>query len=65
MKMKFTQRVRDSFATEVKKVSTFGGIGLGLLGYSNNSPSILAGACLWWAVCQIGAHVLMSIQDED
>uniref|UniRef100_UPI0039F70AA2 hypothetical protein n=1 Tax=Sulfuriferula sp. GW6 TaxID=3345112 RepID=UPI0039F70AA2 len=65
MKLKFTRAVRESFAGELKKVSTFGGLGIGVLGYSANSPAILLGACGWWAVCQIAAHVLMSIQDVD
>ena len=65
MKMKFTRPVRESLAAELKKVSTYGGIGLGLLGYSSSSPKVLFGACVWWVVCQVAAHMLMSIQDED
>ena len=41
MKMKFTRPVRESLAAELKKVSTYGGIGLGLLGYSSSSPKVL------------------------
>ena len=63
MKFKFSKEVRQSFAGELKKVSTFGGAGIGVLGYATNSPIVLFGACVWWACCQIAAHVLMSIED--
>ena len=65
MKLKFTCAVRESFAMEIKKVSTFGGAGLVFLGYTAKSASILAAACAWWVVCQFAAHVLMSIQDKE
>lgn len=65
MKFKVTKAVRESLATELKKVSTFGGLGLGVLGYSTNSPVILVGASVWWGLCQIVAHMLLSIQDQD
>jgi hypothetical protein len=49
----------------LKKISNFGGVGLGFMGYSSNSPVILLGAFIWWIVCQTISHLLMSIQDEE
>lgn len=63
MKLKFSREVRMSAATEIKKVSTYGGIGIGILGYSANSPIALFASFVWWLVCQLLAHVLMSIED--
>ena len=44
MKLKFNKDVRKSIAEELKKVSNFGGVGLGFMGYSNNSPTVLLAA---------------------
>jgi len=38
MRLKFNREVRKSIADELKKISTFGGIGLGVLGYSMTNP---------------------------
>jgi hypothetical protein len=65
MKLKFSREVRMSAATEIKKVSTYGGIGLGALGFAAHSPLVLIGSGVWWLFCQVVAHVLMSIEDED
>ena len=66
MKMKFTRQVRESLATEIKKLSTYGGIGVSLIGfYSNSGPVVFFGTCAWWIVCQAAAHVLLSIEDKD
>jgi len=43
MKLKFDREVRKSIVDELKKVSNFGGAGLGFMGYSSNSPAILLG----------------------
>jgi len=48
MRLRFNQEVRHTIASELRKVSTFGGIALGVLGYSSGSPVVLAGAFLWW-----------------
>jgi len=64
MKLKFNREVRKSIADELKKVSTFGGIGLGVLGYSINAPLILLSAFLWWIACQIIATILLAMEDE-
>ena len=63
MKLKLNREVRRSIADELKKVSTFGGIGLGVLGYSLADPFIMLGAFLWWVICQIVANVLLAIED--
>jgi hypothetical protein len=65
MKLKFNKDVRKSIAEELKKISNFGGMGLGFMGYSNNSPTVLLGAFVWWIICQSIAHLLMSIEDEE
>jgi hypothetical protein len=65
MKLKFNRDVRKSIAEELKKISSFGGVGLGYIGYSNNSPTVLLAAFVWWILCQTIAHVLMSVEDED
>ena len=44
MKLRFNKDVRKSIADELKKVSTVGGLGLGILGYSTNAPVLLLGA---------------------
>ncbi len=44
MRLKFNREVRKSIADEMKKISTFGGIGLGVLGYSMTNPLIMLGA---------------------
>ena len=64
MKLKFNRDVRKSIADELKKVSTFGGIGLGVLGYSINAPLLLLGAFLWWIACQVIATILLAMEDE-
>ncbi len=51
-------------ADEIKKASTFGGIGLGFLGYSMSSPTVFLGAFLWWISCQIVANLILAIEDE-
>lgn len=63
MKLKFNRDVRKSIADELKKVSTFGGIALGLLGYSINAPIVLLGAFLWWIACQVIATLLLAMED--
>jgi len=45
MKLRFNREVRKSIADELKKVSTLGGIGLGVLGYSISAPVVLLAAC--------------------
>ena len=52
MRLRFNRDVRQSIAEELKKASTYGGIGLGLLGYSLNTPAVLLGAFVWWVVCR-------------
>ncbi len=47
MKLAFNRDVRKSIADELKKVSTLGGIGLGVLGYSMTDPWIMLGAFVW------------------
>ena len=64
MKLRFSREARKSIADELKKVSTFGGIGLGVLGYSINAPIILLSAFLWWIVCQIIATLPLAMEDE-
>lgn len=64
MKLRFNRDVRKSIADELKKVSTFGGIGLGILGYSMNNPAVLFGAFCWWVSCQMIAAVLLAMEDE-
>ena len=39
--------------------------GLGFMGYSNNSPTVLLAAFVWWILCQTIAHLLMSLEDGD
>jgi hypothetical protein len=65
MKLKFNRDVRKSIAEELKKLSNFGGVGLGFMGYSNNSPTVLLAAFVWWILCQTIAHLLMSLEDGD
>jgi len=64
MKFRFNREVRKSIAEELKKVSTFGGIGLGVLGYSTNDPTMLLGAFGWWVACQLIAALLLAMEDE-
>jgi len=64
MKLRFNKDVRGSVAEELKKISTYGGLGLGVLGYSNNSPAIVLGAFVWWVIRQTIAHLLLSIEDN-
>jgi len=56
--------LRKSIADELKKVSTFGGIGLGVLGYSTNDPVLLLAAFAWWVLCQLIAALLLAMEDE-
>lgn len=64
MKLRFNRELRKSIADELKKVSTFGGIGLGVLGYSTNDPVMLLGAFAWWVSCQLIAALLLAMEDE-
>jgi len=64
MKIRFNREVRKSIADELKKVSTFGGIGLGVLGYSTNDPVMLLAAFAWWVLCQLIAAILLAMEDE-
>jgi len=63
MRIKFSREVRKSIADELKKISTFGGIALGVLGYSMTNPLIMLGASVWWTICQIIANILLAIED--
>ena len=63
MRLRFNKDVRASIADELKKASTLGGIGLGLLGYSLRRPSVLLAAFLWWIACQVIANVLLAMED--
>lgn len=63
MKLRFNREVRKSIADELKKVSSLGGIGLGVLGYSINAPIVLLGAFFWWIACQIIATLLLAMED--
>jgi len=63
MKLKFNKEVRKSIADELKKVSTFGGIGLGVLGYSINAPLLLLSAFCGGLRCQIIATLLLTLED--
>jgi hypothetical protein len=63
MRLKFNREVRKSIADELKKISTFGGIGLGVLGYSMTNPLIVLGAFVRWTICQIIANILLAIED--
>jgi len=64
MKLSFNKDVRKSVADELKKVSTFGGVGVGILGYSINSPAVMVGAFGWWICCQVLANILLAIEDD-
>ncbi|TMG70014.1 MAG: hypothetical protein E6H80_13270 [Betaproteobacteria bacterium] len=63
MRLKFSREVRKSIADELKKISTFGGLGLGVLGYSMTNPLIMLGAFVCWTICQIVANILLAIED--
>jgi len=65
MRVRFNEKVRVSISEELKKVSTFGAIGLGWLGYSLNSPTVLLAAFLWWIVCQAIANLLLAIEEDE
>ncbi|MBI3344902.1 MAG: hypothetical protein HY028_08630 [Gammaproteobacteria bacterium] len=62
MKLRFNHEVRKSVAEELKKISTLGGIGLGILGYSLTDPLIMLGAFIWWVICQIIANLILAIE---
>jgi hypothetical protein len=49
-----------SFAEEMKKAATFGGVGLAFLGYSQNVNTLTA-IILWWVCAQAIAHYLIHI----
>jgi len=63
MRLKFSREVRKSIADELKKISTFGGIALGVLGYSMTNPLFVLGSFVWWTICQIIANILLAIED--
>jgi hypothetical protein len=63
MKLRFNREVRKFIADELKKVSTLGGIGLGVLGYSISAPVVLLGAFFWWIACQVIATLLLAMED--
>jgi len=65
VKLRFNKVVRVSIADELKKASTYGGIGLGLLGYSMKAPSVLLAAFLWWITCQTIANLLLAMEDDE
>jgi len=64
MRLRFNHDVRHTIASELRKISTFGGIALGVLGYSSGSPVILAGAFLWWVGCQTLSAILLAMEDD-
>ena len=65
MKLRFNQEVRQTVAAELRKVSTFGGIALGVLGYSTNAPITIFGAFVWWVGCQGVSAMLLAVEDEE
>jgi hypothetical protein len=65
MRMRFNADVRRTIAAELRKVSTFGGIGLGVLGYSSDAPVMVLGAFLWWVMCQTISAMLLAMEDDE
>lgn len=63
MKLRFNKEVRKTIADEMRKVSTYGGIALGVLGYSTNEPAIVFGAFVWWIACQAISALLLAMED--
>ncbi len=63
MRLRFNKEVRTSIADELKKVSAWGGVALGVLGYSMSNPWVMLAAFLWWIACQIIANILLAMED--
>ncbi len=64
MQFRFNQEVRKAVSEELRKVSTYGGIALGALGYSTGAPETLAGAFVWWVGSQALAMYFLGLEDE-
>ena len=56
MRLRFNYDVRRSVAEELKKASTYGGIGLGSLGYSLNTPCSAIGRIRVVGEVALGHH---------
>ena len=65
MKLRFNREVRQTVAAELRRVSTFGGIAIGVLGYSTDAPIIVLGAFFWWVGCQTVSALLLALEDEE
>lgn len=65
MKLRFNEEVRKTIAAELRRVSTFGGIAIGVLGYSTNAPIVLLGAFFWWVACQTVSAFLLALEDDE
>lgn len=65
MKLRFNKEVRRTIAAELRRVSTFGGIAIGVLGYSTNEPVVVLGAFLWWVACQTLSALLLALEDDE
>ena len=52
-----TKEVRTSIADELKKVSAWGGVALGVLGYSMSNLWVILAAFIWWIARQIIANI--------
>jgi hypothetical protein len=65
MQFRFNREVRSTIAAELRKVSTFGGIALGFLGYSAAAPILVLGAFVWWIACQMLSALLLGMEEEE
>ena len=65
MKLRFNQELRQTIAAELRKVSTFGGIAIGVLGYSTDAPIVVLGAFFWWVACQTVSALLLALEDDE
>lgn len=65
IRLRFNADVRRTVAAELRRVSTFGGIALGVLGYTTNEPITLFGAFVWWVACQTLSALLLALEDDE
>lgn len=62
---RFNKKVRESVATELKRVAWAGSAGFSALGWSTSSGTLVAGVVLWWLLAQVVAHFVLAVEDRD
>ncbi len=64
MKFQFTQKVRDSIATNILRASWSGAAMIAAVGYHLKTYWPLMGVLVWWILMQIIGNYILGLEDD-